>query len=65
MIFEGKIARVINVDEVESRSNNGETIELEKNDGKAIAIAATLVFVPTILGTLGFFYGVIWFLFLR
>lgn len=65
MIFESKISRVVNVEEAERSLSDGQALELEKNDGKAIAIAATLVFVPAILGTLLFFYSTIWFLFLR
>lgn len=68
MLFEKKIKRVVNVDTAEEefeRQMEEEGVELEKNDRKAMIMAALIVFVPAVLLVIGFFLLVIWFFFFR
>lgn len=68
MLFEKKIKRVVDVEHAEEefeKQMEEEGIELEKDDRKAMIIAAFLVFIPALLFVIGFFLLIIWFFFLR
>lgn len=68
MLFEKKIKRVVDAEHAEEefeKQMKEEGIELEKDDRKAMIIAAFLVFIPAVLFVIGFFLLVIWFFFLR
>ncbi len=65
-IFKNKIGRLINVKKTEEEFNeNMENIQLEKNDGLAMVLAALITFIPALLVVIGFFIAVIYFFFLR
>lgn len=58
--------QVVDVEQAESKFKEGiEKTPLEKNDVLAMIIAAFAVFLPALLLVLGFFYGVMYFFFLR
>ena len=64
--FKGKLDRVVNVEKSEEKfKKEMENIQLEKNDGLAMAIAAMLTFLPALLIVGGFFLAVIYFFFIR
>lgn len=66
MLFEGKFKKM--VDSSKAESDFAETlrnVELEKNDTRAMIIAAFLIFTPAILATFGLFYAVIWLIYFR
>lgn len=66
MSLKNKLDNCIDIEKIERESEqNTDKIELEKNDGKAIFIAAFLVFTPVILFVSTFFYALIWFIYLR
>lgn len=68
MLFEKKIKRVVDVEHAEEefeRQMEEEGIEFEKNDRKAMILAALIVFVPAVLFVIGFFLLIIWFFFMR
>lgn len=66
MMFNSKLTRVLNVEQSEAEFNETlKTEKLERNDVKAMLIAAFLVLTPAILGTLALFYGLIWLIWLR
>lgn len=65
-IFKNKIERLVNVEKSEEKFNKEmENIQLEKNDGFAMIIAALITFIPALLVVIGFFVAIIYLLFLR
>ncbi len=65
-IFKNKIERLINIKKSEEKFNKSmENIQLEKNDGLAMIIAALITFIPALLIVIGFFVAIIYLLFLR
>lgn len=66
MSLMSKVKERINVEQIEEQfKKDMEKVSLEKNDRLAMIIAAFAVFIPALLFVLGFFYGVIYFFFLR
>ena len=66
MLFENKLKKILNLDKIEQEfEENMEDVELEKNDRKAMIIAAIIVFVPAMLFIIAAFCFVIWFFFGR
>ena len=66
MLFENKLKKILNPDKIEQEfEENMEDVELEKEDRKAMIIAAIIVFVPAMLFVIAGFCFVIWFFFGR
>lgn len=66
MSLMSKVKERIDVEQIEEQfKQDMEKTALEKNDRLAMIIAAFAVFIPALVLVLGFFYGVIYFFFLR
>ncbi|NCC12863.1 MAG: hypothetical protein EOM32_05750 [Spirochaetia bacterium] len=60
MLFQRKIKRVLDVENLEKRHQKEPKEALEKGDLLAMIISAFIVFTPVILVMIGILYGLLW-----